>query len=1095
MQRRRLAWSTAMDEIQYVLGSDFDEDEWMDVTQCIVMDPLCFADMEKVFMERLAEKESSNVTGPAHLLDKATQQWKDCEGEVGTSGKKVKVAIGDDDRDGMASTPDITHMHKLSAWHTIPIIIPSGYLNLLARSSNFTLMVLPLVCRTCGKSMVNTRTPTSRIAQLLLCQPLHEHFFPGSLLKDLSAWRLMMDWAQDKIGYPDLDNKLRGFGSRYIHEEWRPLISAIFAQSDPSNEEPQPPSSLVEEAMRAYGVSFVTHADPVPTVPASQPNPPRSTVRRSSGKAPRNSKRRKTGISQFLDLAAEEDDSEDDYADEDIDETQGSAGCPTDAGPAGKSSFSRAIDGLMARYSGPSRPSRYAKAEIATDPGRHSLARDEEHIHCGPFFGQMAVDVVALPWLPRRLYVAGTCSMEVRNHLPPSHSSAAKDIILLPPTEATSLSVFKARQTLPVRTWVRIKKGPYKGDIGFVERSYPTNVVLIVAPRERPYDLPEQRGEKSLFSSELAITAGLDPVPILSSTGVDIGFTCCGYDFIRGLLRLTIPTDSVILVELPHPDDIAFHMIADFERSFMEETVLLFSAQFWREFDTVEIRSGELRGSRGRLIDVEWYKRTASLFLPTDERLEGDVNVRGETIHCAIQELRRVFNMGQALEVSDLLLEAHTPDHVRSLATGHADTHMHLPEPADAVLPGDTVNISQGAYKGAEAPIEWMSVDGTQAWIYVKETKYSSMQTGVHSTQGQDPDQQVQYSSAQTDVDDTLGMHPDRLVGYIMVPVNVHDVRVHRAARTLAFSKEKGFDICVGDDVEVARGKWFRSRGTGADGTLRQLHTLILCVTHMGKRAFGPAALTMDRPDVWVIRGEKKGYQGTLRTLGRDISCVALQGQLIQLRNDYIATPTGLVLNGTRLPLGAVQELQRRSFIPDVRSVTPPPSAPPPSAIPEDPSATTSEAWTTTADDLSSTDFGEIPWLFQANCCNFQHYQLGFTVNDQYRPYNNASLSKRIVRTRCPDPFRSDTGVAPPGHVCVTVTGHNRGSGIQHHVIPATCLKPANPTAKNQLCMVTKGPRSGEILSIKHCQKNARKVVAQDGAVMSFDEVCLAFSA
>ncbi|KAI5988661.1 hypothetical protein EDC04DRAFT_2614501 [Pisolithus marmoratus] len=51
----------------------------------------------------------------------------------------------------------------------------------------------------------------------------------------------------------------------------------------------------------------------------------------------------------------------------------------------------------------------------------------------------------------------------------------------------------------------------------------------------------------------------------------------------------------------------------------------------------------------------------------------------------------------------------------------------------------------------------------------------------------------------------------------------------------------------------------------------------------------------------------------------------------------------------------------------------------------------------------------EIPWLFQANCCNFQHYQLGFTMNDQYRPYNNTSM-------RCPDPFRSDTGVAPPGH-------------------------------------------------------------------------------
>ncbi|KAI6041003.1 hypothetical protein EDC04DRAFT_2893571 [Pisolithus marmoratus] len=148
----------AMDKIQYVLGSDFNEDEWMDVMQ--------------LFMERLAEKESSNATGgcsgvnhafftgPAHPSDKATQQWKDHEGEVGTSGKKVEVATGDDDRDGMPSTS-------------------------------------------------------------------------GSLLKDLSAWHLMMDWAQDKIGYPNLDNKLRGFGSQYIHEEWRPLISTIFTQSDP----------------------------------------------------------------------------------------------------------------------------------------------------------------------------------------------------------------------------------------------------------------------------------------------------------------------------------------------------------------------------------------------------------------------------------------------------------------------------------------------------------------------------------------------------------------------------------------------------------------------------------------------------------------------------------------------------------------------------------------------------------------------------------------------------------------------------------------------------------------------------------------------
>ncbi|KAI5980364.1 hypothetical protein EDC04DRAFT_2618821 [Pisolithus marmoratus] len=199
---------------------------------------------------------------------------------------------------------------------------------------------------------------------------------------------------------------------------------------------------------------------------------------------------------------------------------------------------------------------------------------------------------------------------------------------------------------------------------------------------------------------------------------------------------------------------------------------------------------------------------------------------------------------------------------------GTQTLHMHLPEPVDTVLPSDSVYISQGAYKGTEAPIEWMSVDGTQAWIY----------TGIHSTQGQDPDQQVQYSSTQTDVDDTLGMHPDWLVGYIMVPMNVHN--------------EKGFNICVGGDVEVTRGKWFWSRGTVQmvhfDNTYLDFISVPITFCCKVAECSGPQLSQWIGQDIWVIHGEKKGYQGTLRTLRRDISCVTLQGQLIQLRNDYI---------------------------------------------------------------------------------------------------------------------------------------------------------------------------------------------------------------
>ena len=139
-------------------------------------------------------------------------------------------------------------------------------------------------------------------------------------------------------------------------------------------------------------------------------------------------------------------------------------------------------------------------------------------------------------------------------------------------------------------------------------------------------------------------------------------------------------------------------------------------------------------------------------------------------------------------------------------------------------------------------------------------------------------------------------------------------------------------------------------------------------------------------------------------------------------------------------------------------------------------------------------NIGEIPWLFQHNFYDSHRYQLGFTVSSEYKQYNNASLHRRIVRTTSPDPFSSDeAGIAPPGHVCVTVTGHNRGSGIQHHIIPATCLKPANPTAKNQVCLVIKGASAGEIVVVKKCQKSIRTIFSVEGAAFSFDDICLVY--
>ncbi|KAI6043423.1 hypothetical protein EDC04DRAFT_2891050 [Pisolithus marmoratus] len=54
--------------------------------------------------------------------------------------------------------------------------------------------------------------------------------------------------------------------------------------------------------------------------------------------------------------------------------------------------------------------------------------------------------------------------------------------------------------------------------------------------------------------------------------------------------------------------------------------------------------------------------------------------------------------------------------------------------------------------------------------------------------------------------------------------------------------------------------------------------------------------------DVWVIASDKKGSQATLHSLGRMFSWVAVFGQMIQLKNNQVATLLGMLLDGTLLP-------------------------------------------------------------------------------------------------------------------------------------------------------------------------------------------------
>ena len=169
-----------------------------------------------------------------------------------------------------------------------------------------------------------------------------------------------------------------------------------------------------------------------------------------------------------------------------------------------------------------------------------------------------------------------------------------------------------------------------------METSDQDNTVIVVAPWQRPYDIPEQSGKKMEFDVELARLADLPLEPILSSTGTEIGYTCNGQQFVSGFLRLSLPVHALEVVELPHPNDIKYLTTAN--HTFVEETVHLFSTQFWREKDQVEIQEGDLKGKLRTLSSIHWDQRT------TIVSCEG-------VFDCSLRELRRHFKLGDTMRV------------------------------------------------------------------------------------------------------------------------------------------------------------------------------------------------------------------------------------------------------------------------------------------------------------------------------------------------------------------------------------------------------------------------------------------------------------
>ena len=130
------------------------------------------------------------------------------------------------------------------------------------------------------------------------------------------------------------------------------------------------------------------------------------------------------------------------------------------------------------------------------------------------------------PGFSRSLYVEALSPHAITSAVPPSHRSLVRSIDRVPAEDVAAL--YSPCQDFPLLFWVRVTRGTYKNNIGYVESWNGDKVEILLVPRERPYDNDHSR--KLLFDVEAACRAGCTVVEGTSGTGI----VTCGCLISRG---------------------------------------------------------------------------------------------------------------------------------------------------------------------------------------------------------------------------------------------------------------------------------------------------------------------------------------------------------------------------------------------------------------------------------------------------------------------------------------------------------------------------------------------------------------------------------
>ncbi|KAG2112352.1 uncharacterized protein F5147DRAFT_771418 [Suillus discolor] len=722
-------------------------------------------------------------------------------------------------------------------------------------------------------------------------------------------------------------------------------------------------------------------------------------------------------------------------------------------------------------------------------------------------------------WAQGQLYVVSDSPRTISLFLPISLRPSVKEYLYISDEEHEAVKC--ARLTLPSPAWVKIKTSThhkYHGAIGYVFEESEENdnfMKVLIPPRDFPYPMPQ--GSVALFDLAHPLTGKLTTDIICH--GKVVRWTYKGEQYYMGLLLKKFHRYLLELVVVPHPDDIWLHLQSGWDTHFVKNTELAFSMQFLREGDAARVLTGEVHSEISEVISMDHVFGSMWLKINTNG-LQREIDLR-------VWDVERVFWVGDAVRVvvgSYLGLEGHIigmsdeifdvcqedtkeepVDSSIEVLPGSSSFETHAASTAgtattsscgafpehDPFEVGDYVQVFEGEYLGKSGIVEWFPTGSTILFLR----------------------------------DADLDMNVDNMEGPPLVQVPVAMVQQTCLPPIIEYTKDRGYDVKPGDFMSVVHGPEFWTTGfvhsvdfptarmkiqSSSDYSL--IEVPIRFAIMLRKKSVDEFKSVIGR-EVFIIRGDLKGYRATLYSIASDTCTVAIHGQRrVTLKHHDVAT-----------------------------SVTPPP--PPQASVPsssnlntdQGPSSSSSPGvwapWSTsvegnntvldhssgvnasltfdpwTANNLDDirdcieaevetcADPGLLPWLMNKEFSSMlSKYHVSLRVLPSFM---GGRLINQFMSTACPDLFCSVNGPAPEESIAAYCTSNSAGAALKHYHIPAKDLSPAPPCRENQNCLVLNGQYHGLVFPVAKCNVKSQTVdlILMDGTALTFtlrfDEVCL----